>query len=503
MAILPADLATSWLARTLALTITSFLFYYHFILLKRSPFSIINSYPYDFLNRKAHKTYLENAQELITHGLEKHNSPIALATPSGPLIILPAELIDWVRTNPDLDHQELVLQPYFGKFPGFEANKIMHDDPDNLVINLIKKKLSQNGGLVPILSRHIGEALDELWTENEEWHLIEWYGSTMGLISRAAEAVFAGEKLSRDGEWQRMTMRYATGFFSAAFELMRWPAWTRLIVHWFLPGARDCRKLVRDVRRVMREEMKRREKERTEGKEEEYSDAVKWSEELAGGKEVDHGAVQLSLAMAALHTTSSALRQVLLDLCEHAELVEPLREEVRNAVKDHGVTAAAVAKMHLLDSVMKESQRLGRPTIAGPERLVIRDTRLPDGTLLARGSHIAVDQSGMRSPRNYPDPEKFNGYRFNEMREAGDERTAFASLTKEHSVFGLGKYICPGKFLAAVEIKLCLAHILLKYDVRFREGYSPQLTKLGIVNMVDMAAQVEVRRRHDDDRVIP
>ncbi|PIA97953.1 Fumitremorgin C monooxygenase [Cercospora beticola] len=502
MAFLPADLA-SWFAPALAITITSFLFYYHFLFSQRSPFPIVNSYPYDFLNRRAHKTYLENAQELITQGLEKYNSPITLATPSGPLMILPAESIDWVRTNPDLDHQELVLQQYFGNFPGFEANKIMHDDPDNLVINLIKRKLSQNGKLVPILSRHIGEALEELWTENEEWHLIEWYGSTMGLISRAAGAVFAGEKLSRDGEWQRMTMRYATGFFSAAFELMRWPAWTRPVVHWFLPGARDCRKLMRDVRRVMREEVKRREREGTEGKGEiEYFDAVGWSEELAGGKKVDHGAVQLSLAMAALHTTSSALRQVLLDLCEHAELVEPLREEVREAVKDHGVTAAAVAKMHLLDSVMKESQRLGPPTIAGPERLVIRDTRLPDGILLARGSHIAVDQSGMRSPGNYSEPEKFDGYRFYKMREAGDERTAFASSTKEHSVFGIGKYICPGRFLAAVEIKLCLAHILLKYDVRFREGYKPQSAKLGIVNMVDIAAQIEVGRRHDADDVL-
>lgn len=370
MAILSADLAKTWLAPALVLTITSFFFLYHrSIFLKHSPFPIVNSYPHDFLSRKAHKTYLDNAQDLITQGLEKHNSPITLSTPSGPLFILPARLIDWVRANPDLDHQELVFRQYFGNFPGFEANKIMHDDPDHLVINLVKKKLSQNGRLVPILSRHISEALDELWTEDEDWHLIEWYGSTMGLISRAAGAVFAGEKLSRDGEWQRMTMRYATGFFSAAFELMRWPGWMRPVVHWFLPGARDCRKLMRDVRRVMREEVKRRERERIEGKgEEEYFDAVRWSEELAGRKKVDHGAVQLSLAMAALHTTSSALRQVLLDLCEHDELVEPLREEVREAVKDHGVTSAAVAKMHLLDSVMKESQRLGPPTI-GKSRL--------------------------------------------------------------------------------------------------------------------------------------
>ncbi|KAM3422074.1 hypothetical protein BST61_g2450 [Cercospora zeina] len=68
--------------------------------------------------------------------------------------------------------------------------------------------------------------------------------------------------------------------------------------------------------------------------------------------------------------------------------------------------------MQLLDSVMEESQRTGSPRIAGLERLAIRDTRLPDGTLLPRGSHIAVDQSGMRDAKHYSDPEMFDGFRY-------------------------------------------------------------------------------------------
>ncbi|KAK8030950.1 ent-kaurene oxidase [Apiospora arundinis] len=36
--------------------------------------------------------------------------------------------------------------------------------------------------------------------------------------------------------------------------------------------------------------------------------------------------------------------------------------------------------------------------------------------------------------------------------------------------FGYGKHACPGRFFAANEIKLILAHILLQYDLRMPDG---------------------------------
>lgn len=36
--------------------------------------------------------------------------------------------------------------------------------------------------------------------------------------------------------------------------------------------------------------------------------------------------------------------------------------------------------------------------------------------------------------------------------------------------FGLGEHACPGRFFAATELKILVALILLKYDVKLPEG---------------------------------
>jgi cytochrome P450 len=46
------------------------------------------------------------------------------------------------------------------------------------------------------------------------------------------------------------------------------------------------------------------------------------------------------------------------ELVSRPEYVQPLREEVREAVKQHGFTAAACYQMHKLDSFLKESFRM-------------------------------------------------------------------------------------------------------------------------------------------------
>lgn len=353
----------TWLA--LLITVVS-LFYYSSS--RKSIFPVVNVYPGDFTRRKAHAEYARNARSLVANGLRKHNGPVTLDTPSGPRIILPDSLTDWVKSNKDLNHQALIYHDFFGNYPGFEANAIIHN-PDNIVIDTIKKKLSQNGRLVPIISEHVGAALDDVCGLDGDWHTLNWTPDTMSLVSRAAASAFVGPDLARDAEWQRMTTTYATGFFAAAFELKRWPSWTRPIVHWFLPGARTCRKLVKDVRNAMQVELDRRLVAAEAGSEEDFQDAIAWSQEIAAGRPIDHGGVQLAFAMAALFTTSEALRQVLIDICQHSNIIEPLRGEITDAIGATGLTQAALANMQLLDSVMKESQRLGPPSIGKPRTI--------------------------------------------------------------------------------------------------------------------------------------
>ncbi|KAL2286223.1 hypothetical protein FJTKL_07028 [Diaporthe vaccinii] len=45
--------------------------------------------------------------------------------------------------------------------------------------------------------------------------------------------------------------------------------------------------------------------------------------------------------------------------------------------------------------------------------------------------------------------------------------------------FGHGAHACPGRFFAANEVKIALAHLLMKYDWRLPEGHDPQDINVG------------------------
>jgi cytochrome P450 len=62
-------------------------------------------------------------------------------------------------------------------------------------------------------------------------------------------------------------------------------------------------------------------------------------------------------------------------------------------------------------------------------------------------------------------------------------------------VFGSDRHLCPGRFFASNELKLAVAHILLKYDIRLTEGYEVKSLQLGMYKVVDPMVKREVRRR--------
>jgi cytochrome P450 len=88
------------------------------------------------------------------------------------------------------------------------------------------------------------------------------------------------------------------------------------------------------------------------------SDAIGWMVEMAGGKPVDYVAAQLSLTVAAIHATTEALTVALLDLVTYPELITQLRKEIIDVLKDGRWSKQALYKMKLMDSFLKESQRL-------------------------------------------------------------------------------------------------------------------------------------------------
>lgn len=181
------------------------------------------------------------------------------------------------------------------------------------------------------------------------------------LIAQLTARIFVGKELCRNRDWIQIALGYTANRAAAIKELHQYG---RLIpvLHWFLPSCRALRACVRDARPLVESILKaHREKTKTQGEQKEESvDALSWIDGVAGGTGVryDPTLTQLRLAYAAVHTTSDMMGKVLAAICEHNELIQPLRKEIVAVVNEHGWTEAALAKMLLLDSVLKETQRL-------------------------------------------------------------------------------------------------------------------------------------------------
>jgi cytochrome P450 len=332
-----------------------------------------------------------------------------------------------------------------------------------------------------------------------------------------SSAVFAGPELAVDPDWQHLILTYTINFFKGVRALRTWPGFLRPVIHWVLPECVVCRQQLVRAKKIIDPVVLKRRNERSaalaEGREpEKHNDAIEWMEQEAAtasnkGLSVssyEPAAAQLGLAIAAMHTTTELISQVLVDICRSEQqqpdvkVIHELRKEVEEAVAESGWTTAGIFKMRLLDSVIKETQRLKPGSVVNLERKVMRDTRLPDGTVLLKGEVIGVDTSAMWDETVFPEPEKWDAWRFYNLRggtEKGESSAQLVSSNTEHFAFGLGKSICPGRFMVAHEVKVAIAAILLEYDVRLAEGCDPKVFNYGFEMLADPSTMLDVRRR--------
>lgn len=188
------------------------------------------------------------------------------------------------------------------------------------------------------------------------------------MVARLSSLVFLGQKLCRDTEWLDISVNYTIHGFMAARDLRLWPSILRPVVQWFLPSTKKVRGDVRRAKEIIQKEVRTRELIRQGKLAEEtprtHADCLDWIDEVAAGRPIDATQAQIGFSMAAIHTTSNLLTNVMYDLTAYPEFIQPLRDEIRQIVEEDGVLKkTSLTKMKLMDSVMKESQRVNPASI--------------------------------------------------------------------------------------------------------------------------------------------
>ncbi|KAK2752693.1 hypothetical protein FQN54_008071 [Arachnomyces sp. PD_36] len=467
----------------------------------------INPVPWFGSSTEAKKAFLTSSTRLFSKARVLFpNQAYRMLTDLGDVLVIPRQLIDEIRNESKLSFPAANMEDFHGKIPGFEA---MAQFGGPLLRAVARKQLNKYlWKTTEPLSEEGSHAISLNFGESPEGNEIVLKPPMLDIVARMSSRVFLGKQLCRDPEWLRITKGYTVNLFVSATKLRVYPRALRPLVHWFLPECRNIRAQYREAHRVIEPVLaKRREirqQAKCEGKPAPYfDDALDWADEEAErlGVEYNQEAFQLMLSMAAIHTTTDLLVQVMLDLAQHPEVIPVVREEIVRVLKAEGWGKTALDRLTTMDSLIKESQRLKPVSMAAMRRIATDKITLSNGLVIPKGTRTFVDSYPMRDASVYENPDKWDAERFLRMRQQpGRERSSLLVNTcADHLGFGHGVFACPGRFFAANEMKVALCHILMKYEWSLAEGTDVSPLVLGAATMANPAAKIKIRKRSDPE----
>ncbi|KAK7058638.1 hypothetical protein VNI00_002274 [Paramarasmius palmivorus] len=338
---------------------------------------------------------------------------------------------------------------------------------------------------------------------SSDWVKVPTLFKVLNIVCRTSNRLFVGLPLCRNKEWKALNIEFTRHVFMATTYINLFPKVLQPVVAWYLnpyPAAfRRASKLVRPIILERIEDLK------AHGEDwEAPDDLLTWLIKAAAARNIPLDpdtfvGMSISTNMAAIHTTSMAFTQALFNLALRPELIKLLRDEAEPIIKEEGWTKAAMGKLRIMDSFLKESQRVAISAPAGISRMPLHDFTFSNGIVIPAGTLI---QTCVRATHfdetNYNDPYEFDALRSYKKREEDGEGTKHHMVTPGPSylAFGTGKHACPGRFFAVNELKLLLTHTILHYDIRFDEkDEKPKLNMFGTRINLDAKTQVMFRRR--------
>ncbi|ROW01414.1 hypothetical protein VPNG_07621 [Cytospora leucostoma] len=461
---------------------------------------------FELTDDRTRREYDMHSWDLLHKGNEEYpDQPFrVLSSELRDITVLPPRYVNEIKNDHRFNFNAILTTAFHDKLPGFRAMMVF-DQPNRIMQVLTQQDINRAiPTLTRPLSREADAALRDSITDSTVWHDMVAKDLILNLIARLSTLVFMGGDMCHDKDWIDISVNHAVKLVLARNDLNTWPMWLRPLANVYLPRCRALRDLEARARDIIDAQLEKRKRSRAEaelkGVKLEVNDALEWYQEqyMRLGGEFDPTAAQLGMSFVAIHTTADLLTQVVLDLAEHQELMQPLREEVTDCLSRRGeISKIALHDMILLDSVIKESQRLKPVQVGAMSRKVMEDATLSDGVHVKRGSTTVIFPRD-RDATLYENPEEYDGYRFYRLRQQPGKRNTAQVVTTspDHIAFGHGKYACPGRWFAVHEVKLALCHLLLKYDWKIAEGAErPQWHARGNNIDCDSLAKIAIRRR--------
>ncbi|CAL5867176.1 uncharacterized protein PFLUO_LOCUS1388 [Penicillium psychrofluorescens] len=394
------------------------------------------------------------------------------------MIVVPNKYIEEIRAlpmnvaNPKAAHVHNLLGPYTN------MDLIMSGD---LHFRSIQTKLTPNlASLAAPMRDELKHAVNmELPDCRDQWTTIKPYHVILHMVARLSARVFVGLPIARNEEWLEISTQFTENVFVTLLAMRVFPTWMHPFIAPFIPPRWKLHNYIKRAQKLLVPEIKRRQAAYYSGQgEKESRSLLQWMIESADTAEEQDpnflAHLETIISLASIHTSQMNAVHVMYDLAAHPEYLEPLRQEIRTvAAEPGGWNKSSYGKLRKLDSFLRESQRFNPPSILAYHRIMQDTAILSDGTILPRGSHIAMAVNKIQNDADVtPEPEKFDPFRYERMRSRAGEGHLhqFATAEPNKLNFGYGKYACPGRFFAALEIKTILVELIMNYDVKLLDG---------------------------------
>lgn len=326
---------------------------------------------FELSTARARRRYDTDSWNLTLSGVGKyHGGPFRVLT--GELdgteaVVLPPRYAEELKNDGRLSFTSLKKKGLNGTLPGFRTVGTL--DQDNRIIQMVTQQdLTRSlPRLTAALSSECAAALGDAVGRGGEWReIVVRSGVSLPLVARLSTLVFMGRDSCYDREWIDIVIGFTVNIILANIALQAYPRWLRPLANHVVPQCRLLRAQERRARDIIDEKLAARRSFREKeaslggGDEAQPSNALDWfqSQHQRLGGEYNPALTQLMLSFAATHTTADLLTQVILDLAVHRDLMEPLRREIVEALDGKPIDKVATQKMKLLDSVMKETQRM-------------------------------------------------------------------------------------------------------------------------------------------------
>ncbi|KAK1658041.1 P450 monooxygenase [Colletotrichum godetiae] len=477
-----------------------------FLRRKRSSLRVYNPKKWwELTNMRSRRDFDTHGPDWIQAWFSENDKPIRFVVDSGYCSILPSSMADEFRKMKELCMYKFLATDFHSHLHGFDGFKEVTRDAHLATKVVLGQFQTQANKYVIPLSLKAKSAISDVMGHNKEWHTTHFYNQGLDLIVNTVEFIMVGEELSTNPEWLDISKKHALTMAVHARQLRLWSKLLRPFVHYLSPLGKNLRDQADKTRSLVEPIVRKRRAERAtclaKGvKPPVYVDSIQWFEEAANGDWYDATGAQLAMHFAGIYATSDLLIGSLVDICRHPEIIEPLRQEIRTCISEGGWTPASLFKMKLLDSCMKETQRIKPVECATMRSYALRDVTFSNGTFIPKGELVAVAADRMNNPNIWEEPEKYDPYRFMRMRQ-DPEKAASALLentSADHVGFGWNPRACPGRFFAAKEVKILLAHLLIQYDFKPVPGDNLELFRHSFSVRIHPNTRLMVRRRDEE-----